>query len=81
MGFEKTIEHMDGRTVRLARKGVTQPGEVETIAGEGMPRWAGQGDGDLYVTYEVVLPSLNAKQRKELAKVLKYTTPPSHQDL
>jgi DnaJ-related protein SCJ1 len=43
---------------------VVQSGNVETIPGEGMPKWHEEGDsvyhkhefGNLYVTYEVVLP-------------------------
>ncbi|KAF8968109.1 hypothetical protein BDZ97DRAFT_452496 [Flammula alnicola] len=37
LGFERNITHLDGRTLQLVRKGVTQPGFVQVIKGEGMP--------------------------------------------
>jgi DnaJ-related protein SCJ1 len=38
LGFEKELTHLDGRKVKLNRKGkITKPGEVEKIRGEGMP--------------------------------------------
>jgi len=36
LGFERTLTHLDGRTISLGRKGTTQPGEVEVIEGEGV---------------------------------------------
>lgn len=65
-GWTRNLTHLDSHIVRLGRpRGqVIQPGQVETIAGEGMPKWDEDGDsvyhkhefGNLYVTYEVVLP-------------------------
>lgn len=65
-GWTRNITHLDAHTVRLGRKRgeVVQPGHVETIPGEGMPRWHEDGDsvyhthefGNLYVEYAVVLP-------------------------
>lgn len=64
--WARNLTHLDGHVVRLGRKRgeVVQPGHTETVKGEGMPRWHEDGDsvyhatefGDLYVTYEVVLP-------------------------
>lgn len=64
--WTRNLTHLDGHVVRLGRKRgeVTQPGHVETVAGEGMPKWHEDGDsvyhktefGDLYVNYVVVLP-------------------------
>ena len=42
--------------VRLRRTGVTQPGFVQTITGEGMPIFGKPFRGDLFVEYNVVLP-------------------------
>ena len=36
LGFERTMTHLDGRTIPLSRKGTTQPNEVEVIEGEGV---------------------------------------------
>ncbi|PHH82136.1 hypothetical protein CDD82_6894 [Ophiocordyceps australis] len=61
--WQRNLTHLDGHLVRLSRpRGkVVQPGHVDTIADQGMPRWNEEEDdnlgyGKLYVTYEVVLP-------------------------
>ncbi|CAH0058779.1 unnamed protein product [Clonostachys solani] len=64
--WTRNLTHLDNHVVRLSRKRgqIVQPGHVETVAGEGMPVWHEDGDsvyhkhdfGNLYVTYEVVLP-------------------------
>lgn len=65
-GWSRNITHLDGHVVRLGRpRGeVVQPGRVDTVKGEGMPRYHEDGDsvyhqtefGDLQVQYTVVLP-------------------------
>lgn len=64
--WSRNITHLDKHVVRLGRERgqVVQSGHVETIPGQGMPKWHEDGDsvyhqhefGNLYVTYEVVLP-------------------------
>ena len=64
--WSRNLTHLDGHVVRLGRKrGETiQPGLVETVVGEGMPKFDEDGDsvyhktefGNLYVEYVVVLP-------------------------
>eukprot|EP01015_Nassula_variabilis_P008667 TRINITY_DN1686_c0_g1_i7.p2 TRINITY_DN1686_c0_g1~~TRINITY_DN1686_c0_g1_i7.p2 ORF type:complete len:177 (+),score=37.30 TRINITY_DN1686_c0_g1_i7:67-597(+) len=54
LGFYKEIEHLDGHFVKLEREGVTQPGEVEKVVGEGMPQHEYSSQfGDLFVEYVV----------------------------
>jgi DnaJ-related protein SCJ1 len=36
LGFERTLTHLDGRSITVRRIGTTQPGEVEVIEGEGV---------------------------------------------
>lgn len=65
-GWSRNLTHLDAHVVRLGRpRGqVIQPGQVETVVGEGMPKWDEDGDsvyhkhdfGNLYVTYEVIIP-------------------------
>ncbi|KAH8685841.1 DnaJ protein-like protein [Tricladium varicosporioides] len=65
-GWTRNLTHMDGHVVELSRKrGETiQPGQVERVEGEGMPKWHEDGDsvyhktefGDLLVEYTVILP-------------------------
>lgn len=69
LGFDRNLTHLDGHIVRLQRSGVTQPGFVEVIEGEGMPRFENHHlHGDLYVEYNVVLPTeLSPHMRKSTA--------------
>jgi DnaJ-related protein SCJ1 len=65
-GWMRNLTHLDGHVVQLTRKrGETiQPGQIERVTGEGMPKWHEDGDsvyhktefGDLLVEYTVVLP-------------------------
>jgi DnaJ-related protein SCJ1 len=66
-GWTRNLTHLDGHVVRLskARGEVVQPGQVDTIQGEGMPIYHeghlhehhdGDEFGKLYVEYVVVLP-------------------------
>ncbi|KAL2146203.1 hypothetical protein VTI28DRAFT_4782 [Corynascus sepedonium] len=75
--WTRNITHLDGHIVRLGRKRgqVVQPNHVETVVGEGMPKWHEDGDsvyhktefGDLYVEYTVVLPDqMESGMEKEL---------------
>ncbi|KAK0727003.1 hypothetical protein B0T26DRAFT_692629 [Lasiosphaeria miniovina] len=74
--WSRNLTHLDGHVVRLGRKRgeVVQPGHVETVAGEGMPRWHEDVDdvyhrmehGNLLVEYVVVLPDqLESGMEKE----------------
>ncbi|EPE33373.1 Chaperone J-domain-containing protein [Glarea lozoyensis ATCC 20868] len=65
-GWTRNLTHMDGHIVALNRPrgSVVQPGHVERVKGEGMPKWHEDGDseyhttefGDLLVEYTIVLP-------------------------
>ena len=57
LGFERNLTHLDGHVVTLKRQGVTQPGFVQVIKGEGMPVFRENRFGDLFVEYTVVLPT------------------------
>ncbi|KAG5477242.1 hypothetical protein LSCM4_04460 [Leishmania orientalis] len=65
LGCEKVLTHLDGHEVELHLDSVTQHAQQVRIAGEGMPRHHVPSErGDLYVTYNVVLPTeLTAEQR------------------
>lgn len=66
VGFDTVFTHLDGRKVRLAAAGVTRPGAVVTLVGEGMPRaGAPHLKGDLEVTFAIEFPAkLTEKQKK-----------------
>ena len=64
------VEHLDGRKVRVAAAGVTVPGHVVSLAGEGMPLFEHPDrHGDLYVTVTVAFPKqLTEKQKATVRK-------------
>jgi len=70
LGFSRNLTHLDGHVVALVRTGVTQPGFVQTIKGEGMPLFEHPTSyGDLFVEYNVVLPThLSQETRQSLAE-------------
>lgn len=66
IGFRKAIKHLDDRVVILSHRGLTAPGTTRRVAGEGMPVHNVPSDrGDLFVTYDVEIPSeLTPDQRR-----------------
>lgn len=80
LGFERNLTHVGGHTVRLVRQGVTQPGFVQTIIGEGMPNFESSTHGDLFVEYNVVFPiTLSQKMRRKLMEAFQEGT--THDEL
>lgn len=81
LGFERNLTHLDSHVVPLVREGVTQPGFVQVIKGEGMPEFERSSHGDLFVEYNVVLPSeLSMHTRRKLMEAF-YTTNDNHDEL
>ena len=68
-GYNKKIKHLDGREFYIESKKITQPDEVRTITGEGMPvhKFPSQ-KGDLFIKFNVMLPKSLNKKEKELIK-------------
>ncbi|MFC4356380.1 molecular chaperone DnaJ [Halobium salinum] len=66
-GDTLTIETLDG-TVEFDVPEGTQSGERFRLKGKGMPRLRRRGDGDLYVTVQVVTPQDMNKEQKEALK-------------
>ena len=69
--WTRNLTHLDGHKVQLSRERgrVIQPGAVEVVEGEGMPRWGAEDGpeyGNLHVEYVVVLPDqMDKKMDKE----------------
>ncbi|KAI0775189.1 DnaJ-domain-containing protein [Trametes elegans] len=76
LGFERNLTHLDGHVVELKRHGVTQPGYVQTITGEGLPVYGQSEHGDLFVEYNVVLPTEISPETKK--RLLLAFHPESH---
>ncbi|MEQ9221331.1 MAG: J domain-containing protein [Cyclobacteriaceae bacterium] len=73
LGGEITVDTFDGK-VKLKVKPETQNGDRVKLKGKGFPRYKKEGQfGDLYITYQVSLPTkLNTKEKElfhELAKL------------
>jgi DnaJ-related protein SCJ1 len=71
VGFERTLSHLDGHVVVIARDQVTPYGHVIEIAGEGMPvhNFPSQR-GSLFVTIVVEFPIAITQQQKDAFKTL-----------
>lgn len=69
LGYSKKISHLDRREFYIESDKVTQPDEVRTLTGEGMPvhKFPSQ-KGDLFVKFNVQLPKSLSKKEKELIK-------------
>ncbi len=66
LGGETTIETLNGK-VKLKLNSETQPGTKVRLKGKGFPVYKKEGEfGDLYVTYEVELPTRLSDEQKKL---------------
>merc|ERR1719482_2294734 len=72
LGFETTFKHLDGHTVTVKRTGVTKPGQIIKIKGEGMPKHGTPSEfGDLSITFTVEFPTkVDCDLRSGLEKLL-----------
>ncbi|KAI5990154.1 hypothetical protein EDD15DRAFT_2388859 [Pisolithus albus] len=79
LGFRRNLTHLDGHIVDLHRKGVTQPGYVQVLEGEGMPVFGQSNRGNLYIEYNVILPvELGPATRRKLEDA--FYGPQGHRD-
>jgi DnaJ family protein B protein 11 len=73
VGFERSLLHLDGKQVPLRAEGVTRPGDVAKLQGQGMPvNGHGKRFGNMYVTYSVQMPTqLTDAQKKTVRELFK----------
>jgi curved DNA-binding protein len=70
LGGEKVIDTLDGK-VKLKIAPETQNGTRTRIKGKGLPAYKNESErGDLYVTFNVVLPTNLSEQERELFRTL-----------
>lgn len=70
LGGEITMETFTGK-VKLKVKPETQPGTQIKLKGKGFPKYKKEGQfGDLYITYQIKLPTKLTSREKELFKEL-----------
>jgi curved DNA-binding protein len=73
LGGDTTIETLDGN-VKMKVAHETQPGSKVRLKGKGIPVYKQEGQrGDLYVTYEVKLPTNLTEKQRALFKELSQT--------
>ena len=69
VGFEKFIDHLDGRRVKITKEDISVCGDVVKIVGEGMPkRGSKNARGDLYVDLTIIFPKKFSIQQKNLLR-------------
>lgn len=70
-GFNKTIEHVDGRKLAFIRTKPVNNGDVIILSGEGLPIQNKYGNGNLYITIKVLCPNdLTHDEKKIIYKTL-----------
>ncbi|CAI5497048.1 unnamed protein product [Closterium sp. Naga37s-1] len=68
VGFKHSITHLDNHLVEVGTSGVTRPGEVRKIKGEGMPIYDTTNKGDLYVQFTVDFPKSLTEDQKDVVR-------------
>ncbi len=72
LGGEAQVPQLNGRNLLLTIPAETQNGQIFRLAGKGMPRLRGTGQGDLFARVRVILPShLTEGERKLFAEFRK----------
>ncbi len=69
LGCDISVFTLEGKE-KIHIKPGTQPGETRVLRHKGMPRVSGRGQGDLIITFKVIIPKkLTAKERTTLEKL------------
>lgn len=70
------VKHLDGHDVTLSSSGITIPGQMQTMKGEGMPLLdQARKHGDMHVTYRVEFPQQLNESQKKCIKELNHAFP------
>merc|ERR1712146_559617 len=70
IGFSKEFEHLDGHKFSLERPGVTQPGFVQEVPEEGMPKHNFPSEkGSLFVAYSLNFPPSFPRSNRRQYKI------------
>ena len=72
-GFEREIEHLDGRKILVSTSegDIIKPGDKRCIREEGFPKRESQGRGKLIILFDIEFPTnISAKSRQEITKHL-----------
>ena len=67
LGGEVTVDTLDGGKIKLKVKPETQNGTKTRLKGKGFPVYKQEGtSGDLYITYNILIPQNLTQKQKEL---------------
>jgi molecular chaperone DnaJ len=80
LGAEIKVPTLRGRE-RLRIPEGTQTGSVFRVRGKGLPGLDGHGQGDLYVTVQVVIPKPLTREQRRLLENLMGTAPPDNRPI
>jgi len=69
LGADVSIPTLEGNTSLAIHPG-TQPGEIIRLRGKGMPRFRGNGRGDMIVRVEIEVPEKLTQQQRTLLEQL-----------
>lgn len=70
LGCDISVYTLEGKQKIQVKPG-TQPGETKLLRSKGMPRVSGRGQGDLIITFKVIIPKkLSKKERSTLQKLI-----------
>jgi DnaJ family protein B protein 11 len=71
VGFNRSIEHLDGHSVPLTSDEIIRPGDTRSVPNEGMPNQHSlQRKGQLHVLFDVAFPSALSEEQRSLARQL-----------
>jgi len=70
LGFDKIINHLDGRKLHISCSGKTDFNTTRKIIGEGMKKINTTQKGDLYIQFKIILPSLPPEIKSQLKPIL-----------
>jgi molecular chaperone DnaJ len=70
LGAEFKVPTLDGKVERLRLPEGSQPGAVFRIRGRGVPSVDGHGQGDLYVSIQVLIPTRLSREQKHALELL-----------
>ena len=70
LGATREVAGLDGETIEVKIPAGTQPGEVISVRGAGMPRLQRAGNGDLLVIARIGVPKKLSRKAKKLLKDL-----------
>jgi len=70
-GFDKLINHLDGRKLHISCSGKTEINSTRKIIGEGFKKLnVPQKKGDLYIKFKITLPNLPLEIKNQLKPIL-----------